>query len=74
MVPTLGLSLGYPIQTTSDVQLKVRRPGAAKSILLKHRDIAQAYDERDLRFQIRILLDPLWHEKQEAAGSAGCGA
>lgn len=63
MVPTFSLSMGYPIQTTSNVYLKVRRPGAAKAVKLKHRDIAQAYDERDLRFQIRILLDPDWQDR-----------
>lgn len=63
MVPTFSLSLGYPVQTTSNIYLKVRRPGAAKSVKLTHRDNADAYDERDLRFQIRILLDPDYQER-----------
>lgn len=62
MVPTFALNLGFPINTTSNVYLKVRKPGAAKSVRLKHRDEVHAYDERDLRFQIRILLDPGWRE------------
>ncbi len=63
MVPTFSLSLGYPVQTTSNVYLTVRKPGAAKAVRLKHRDIAQAYDESDLRFQIRLLLDPGYQDR-----------
>lgn len=62
MIPTFSLNMAYPMQTTSKVYLKVRRPGARKAVLLKHKDNADALDPRDLRFQIRILLDPDWRE------------
>ena len=62
MVPTFSLNMAYPMQPTSRVVLKVRRPGSRKVALLKHRDDADALDPRDLRFQIRILLDPAWRE------------
>jgi hypothetical protein len=62
MIPTFSLNLAYPVQTTSKVYMKVRRPGARKVALLKHKDDADALDPRDLRFQIRILLDPAWRE------------
>jgi hypothetical protein len=62
MIPTFSLNLAYPMQPTSKVLLKVRRPGSRKVALLKHRDDADARDARDLRFQIRILLDPDWRE------------
>jgi hypothetical protein len=62
MIPTFSLNLAYPMQPTSRVLLKVRRPGSRKVALLKHRDDADARDARDLRFQIRILLDPDWRE------------
>lgn len=58
MVPTFSLNLAYPIHTTSNVYLKVRKPGAAKVVKLKHRDVTDASALEDLRFQIRILLDP----------------
>jgi hypothetical protein len=62
MVPTFSLNMAYPVQTTSRVYLKVRRPGSRKLALLKHKDDADALDPRDLRYQIRILLDPEWRE------------
>lgn len=62
MIPTFSLNMAYPVQPTSRVFLKVRRPGSRKVALLKHRDDADARDPGDLRFQIRILLDPDWRE------------
>lgn len=62
MIPTFSLNLAYPMQTTSKVYLKVRRPGSRKAALLKHKDNADALDPDDLRYQIRILLDPDWRE------------
>jgi hypothetical protein len=58
MIPTFGLNLGFPFETSSEVYLKVKRPGASKVIRLKHRDQVNAYDREDLRFQIRVMLDP----------------
>jgi hypothetical protein len=58
MIPTFGMNLGYPLSTTSEVFLKIRKPGATKVVKLKHRDQVKAFDPEDLRFQIRVLLDP----------------
>lgn len=60
MVPTFAMNLAFPIQPTSQVDIKVRKPGATKVVRLKHHDDVKPTDLEDLRFQIRILLEPTW--------------
>src|SRR6185369_6497264 len=56
MVTSFGLSMAFPITTTSTVYLEIKNPALAEPVYLKHRDEVNAYDREDLRFQIRKML------------------
>jgi hypothetical protein len=60
MIPTFAFNMGYPIQTTSSVYIKIDNNGSRRIVSLKHRDMLDANDEGDLHFQIRKILEPGW--------------
>jgi hypothetical protein len=60
MVPTFAMNMGFPLQTTSNVYIEIKKGGSGKPVLLKHRDMVDAFDDDDMRFQIRKILEPAW--------------